>query len=116
MSYCRVMGWQGWTTPSPQCCSGLASSIPEPYSALSVVSLGAAAVAPEIQPGPEEVKVLLNTSAVLPCRAEGWPVPRVMWRKDGQLLPLPGSNRYEALRVGGTKSWCSDHATFHSDR
>ncbi|XP_039417870.1 hemicentin-2 [Corvus cornix cornix] len=57
-------------------------------------------VAPEIQPGPEEVKVLLNSSAVLPCRAEGWPVPRVTWRKDGQLLPLPGSNRLQFLPGG----------------
>lgn len=80
-----------------------------------MLSLGAAAVAPEIQAGPEEVKVLLNASAVLPCRAEGWPVPRVTWRKDGQPLPLPGSDRYEAL-VGGTESWHSDHATPHSNR
>ncbi|KAM7033975.1 hemicentin-2 [Acridotheres tristis] len=57
-------------------------------------------VAPEIQAGPEEVKVLLNTSAVLPCRAEGWPVPRVTWRKDGQLLPLPGSDRLQLLPGG----------------
>ncbi|XP_041262809.1 hemicentin-2 isoform X2 [Onychostruthus taczanowskii] len=57
-------------------------------------------VAPEIQAGPQEVKVLLNTSAVLPCRAQGWPVPRVTWRKDGQLLPLPGSDRLQLLPGG----------------
>ncbi|XP_063265782.1 hemicentin-2 isoform X3 [Prinia subflava] len=57
-------------------------------------------VAPEIRAGPEEVKVLLNTSAVLPCLAEGWPVPRVTWRKDGQLLPLPGSDRLQLLPGG----------------
>jgi len=73
-------------------------------------------VAPEIQPGPKEVKVLLNSSAVLPCRAEGWPVPRVTWRKDGRLVPLHGSDRYEALRFGGTKSWLSDRATLHINR
>lgn len=73
--------------------------------------LDAAAVAPEIQPGPEEVRALLNGSAVLPCWAEGWPVPRVTWRKDGRLLPLRRSNRYKALQVGGTKSWLSDRAT-----
>ncbi|OWK59760.1 Hemicentin-2 [Lonchura striata] len=55
-------------------------------------------VAPEIQAGPKEVKVLLNASAVLPCRAEGWPVPRVMWLKDGQ--PLPGSDRLQLLPGG----------------
>ncbi|XP_056361302.1 LOW QUALITY PROTEIN: hemicentin-2 [Oenanthe melanoleuca] len=57
-------------------------------------------VAPEIQAGPQEVKVLLNTSAVLPCRAEGWPLPRVTWRKDGQLLSLPGSDRLQLLPGG----------------
>ncbi|XP_071310090.1 hemicentin-2 isoform X1 [Agelaius tricolor] len=57
-------------------------------------------VAPEIQAGPQEVKVLLNSSAVLPCRAQGWPVPRVTWRKDGQLLPLPGSDRLQLLPGG----------------
>ncbi|KAM9594340.1 hemicentin-2 isoform 4-T4 [Morphnus guianensis] len=57
-------------------------------------------VAPEIQPGPEEARALLNGSAVLPCRAEGWPVPRVTWRKDGRLLPLHGSNRLQLLPGG----------------
>ncbi|KFP19290.1 Hemicentin-2, partial [Egretta garzetta] len=57
-------------------------------------------VAPEIQPGPEEVRALLNGSAVLPCRAEGWPVPRVTWRKDGRLLLLHGSNRMRLLPGG----------------
>ncbi|KAM6193100.1 hemicentin-2 [Sarcoramphus papa] len=57
-------------------------------------------VAPEIQPGPKEVRTLLNGSAVLPCQAEGWPVPRVTWRKDGQLLPLHRSNRLQLLPGG----------------
>ncbi|XP_074779784.1 hemicentin-2 [Athene noctua] len=57
-------------------------------------------VAPEIQPGPEEVRALQNGSVVLPCRAEGWPVPRVMWQKDGWLLPLHGSNRLQLLPDG----------------
>ncbi|XP_074968536.1 hemicentin-2 [Phalacrocorax aristotelis] len=57
-------------------------------------------VAPEIQPGPEEARALLNGSAVLPCQAEGWPVPRVTWWKDGRLLPLRGSNRLQLLPGG----------------
>ncbi|KAM7087896.1 LOW QUALITY PROTEIN: hemicentin-2 [Ciconia maguari] len=57
-------------------------------------------VAPEIQLGPKEARVLLNGSAVLPCWAEGWPVPRVTWRKDGRLLPLRGSNRLQLLPGG----------------
>ncbi|XP_065551612.1 hemicentin-2 [Lathamus discolor] len=57
-------------------------------------------VAPEIQPGPEEVRALLNGSAVLPCRAQGWPVPRVTWRRDGRLLPLGGSSRLQLLPGG----------------
>ncbi|KAM9256723.1 LOW QUALITY PROTEIN: hemicentin-2 [Cariama cristata] len=57
-------------------------------------------VAPEIQPGAEEARALLNGSAVLPCRAEGWPVPRVTWRKDGRLLPLHGNNRLQLLPDG----------------
>ncbi|NWS40494.1 HMCN1 protein, partial [Probosciger aterrimus] len=57
-------------------------------------------VAPEIQPGPEEVRALLNGSAVLPCWAQGWPVPRVTWRKDGRLLPLRGSSRLQLLPGG----------------
>ncbi|CAM9699604.1 unnamed protein product [Bubo scandiacus] len=57
-------------------------------------------VAPEIQPGPEEARALLNGSVVLQCRAEGWPVPRVTWQKDGWLLPLHGSNRLQLLPDG----------------
>ncbi|XP_051663785.1 hemicentin-2 [Manacus candei] len=57
-------------------------------------------MAPEIQPGPEEVRALLNSSAVLLCQAEGWPVPQVTWRKDGQLLLLPGSDRLQLLPEG----------------
>ncbi|XP_074017166.1 hemicentin-2 [Numenius arquata] len=57
-------------------------------------------VAPEIQPGPEEVRALLNGSVVLPCQAEGWPVPRVTWWKDGRPLPLHGSNRLQLLPGG----------------
>ncbi|KAM9271186.1 hemicentin-2 [Morus bassanus] len=57
-------------------------------------------VAPEIQPGPEEARALLNGSAVLPCQAEGWPMPRVTWWKDGQRLPLRGSNRLHLLPGG----------------
>lgn len=43
-------------------------------------------------------------------------MPRVTWRKDGRLLPLHGSNRYEALQVGDTETWVSDHATLHISR
>ncbi|KAM6110387.1 LOW QUALITY PROTEIN: hemicentin-2 [Pterocles gutturalis] len=57
-------------------------------------------VAPEIQPGPEEARAVLHGSAVLPCRAEGWPVPWVTWRKDGRLLPLHGSHRLQLLPGG----------------
>ncbi|XP_054030144.1 hemicentin-2 [Dryobates pubescens] len=57
-------------------------------------------VAPEIQPGPEEMRALLNSSVVLPCPAQGWPLPQVTWRKDGWLLPLQGSNRLQLLPGG----------------
>ncbi|XP_069729285.1 hemicentin-2 [Phaenicophaeus curvirostris] len=57
-------------------------------------------VAPEIQPGPEEARALLNGSVVLPCQADGWPTPQVTWQKDGQLLPLHGSNRLQLLPGG----------------
>ncbi|NXN24555.1 HMCN2 protein, partial [Nycticryphes semicollaris] len=57
-------------------------------------------VAPEIQPSPEEARALLNGSVVLPCQAEGWPVPRVTWWKDGRLLPLHRSNRLQLLTGG----------------
>ncbi|NXP11725.1 HMCN2 protein, partial [Thinocorus orbignyianus] len=57
-------------------------------------------VAPEIQPGPEELRALLNGSVVLPCQAEGWPVPWVTWWKDGRLLPIRGSNRLQLLTGG----------------
>ncbi|XP_054077069.1 hemicentin-2 isoform X2 [Rissa tridactyla] len=57
-------------------------------------------VAPEIQPGPKEARALLNGSVVLPCQAEGWPVPQVTWWKDGRILPLRGSNRLQLLPGG----------------
>ncbi|KAM9176553.1 hemicentin-2 [Mergus octosetaceus] len=57
-------------------------------------------VAPHIQPGPEEVNVPTNGLATLQCQAEGWPTPRVTWRKDGQLLSLRGSSRLQLLPDG----------------
>ncbi|XP_040387830.1 hemicentin-2 isoform X3 [Cygnus olor] len=57
-------------------------------------------VAPHIQLGPEEMNVPMNGSATLPCQAAGWPVPRVTWRKDGQLLSLRGSSRLQLLPDG----------------
>ncbi|XP_068513036.1 hemicentin-2 isoform X2 [Anas acuta] len=57
-------------------------------------------VAPHIQPGPEEVNVPTNGSATLLCQAEGWPTPRVTWRKDGQLLSLRGTSRLQLLPDG----------------
>ncbi|KAM9370790.1 LOW QUALITY PROTEIN: hemicentin-2 [Phaethornis superciliosus] len=57
-------------------------------------------VAPEIQPAQEEMRALLQGSVVLPCQAEGWPVPQVTWQKDGQLLPLHGSSRLQLLPGG----------------
>ncbi|XP_071622127.1 hemicentin-2 isoform X2 [Heliangelus exortis] len=57
-------------------------------------------VAPEIQPGQEEMRAVLQGSVVLPCQAEGWPVPQVTWQKDGQLLPLRGSSRLQLLPGG----------------
>lgn len=81
----------GFDFSSELCCS------------FSPFPVGAAAVAPHIQPGPEEVNAPLNGSAALQCQAEGWPAPRVTWHKDGQLLSLRGSSRYEALQLGGTQ-------------
>ncbi|XP_030317358.1 hemicentin-2 [Calypte anna] len=57
-------------------------------------------VAPEIQPGQEEMRAVLQGSVVLPCQAEGWPVPQVTWQKDGQVLPLRGSSRLQLLPGG----------------
>ncbi|KAJ7414143.1 hemicentin-2 [Willisornis vidua] len=78
------------------------------YSCRATNTLGATSlrlqlqvhVAPEIQPGPEEARALLNSSAVLLCQAEGWPVPQVTWRKDGHLLTLPQSDRLQLLPGG----------------
>ncbi|XP_071430396.1 hemicentin-2 [Pithys albifrons albifrons] len=78
------------------------------YSCRATNTLGATSlrlqvqvhVAPEIQPGPKEARALLNSSAVLLCQAEGWPVPQVTWRKDGQLLTLPQSDRLQLLPGG----------------
>lgn len=84
---------------------GFDFSFSELYRSFSPFPIGAAAVAPRIQPGPEEVNVPTNGSATLLCQAEGWPTPRVTWRKDGQLLSLRGTSRYKALQLGGTQSW-----------
>ncbi|XP_068012089.1 LOW QUALITY PROTEIN: hemicentin-2 [Melanerpes formicivorus] len=73
---------------------------PSPLGAPSLRAQVEVHVAPEIQPGPEEMRALLNSSVVLPCPAQGWPLPQVTWRKDGWLLPLPGSSRLQLLPGG----------------
>nr|XP_047909504.1 hemicentin-2 [Anser cygnoides] len=87
-----VMGKEAWF--------GFDFSFSELRCSFSPFPVGTATVAPHIQMGPEELNVPVNGSATLPCQAAGWPVPRVTWRKDGQLLSLRGSSRLQLLPDG----------------
>ncbi|NXE93182.1 HMCN1 protein, partial [Menura novaehollandiae] len=56
-------------------------------------------VAPTIRSSPQTAVVLINSSALLECAAEGVPAPRVTWRKDGAVFT--GNNtRYSMLEDG----------------
>uniref|UniRef100_F6QD70 Hemicentin 2 n=1 Tax=Ornithorhynchus anatinus TaxID=9258 RepID=F6QD70_ORNAN len=66
------------------------------------------AVPPQLQPGPKALKVLAGQSLVLPCVAEGEPVPQFSWTKNGAALQVrgqdvldgpDGSVHLEAVRV-----------------
>ncbi|XP_064420214.1 hemicentin-2 [Latimeria chalumnae] len=56
-------------------------------------------VAPVIKAESSSVSVSLNQPTLLPCTAEGFPAPTVMWRKDGSLLS-PENPRFEILPEG----------------
>ncbi|XP_047376654.1 hemicentin-1 isoform X1 [Sciurus carolinensis] len=56
-------------------------------------------VPPNIKGGPQSLVVLLNKSTVLECSAEGVPIPRITWRKDGTIL-VGNHARYSILENG----------------
>uniref|UniRef100_A0A8D2B9D0 Hemicentin-1 n=1 Tax=Sciurus vulgaris TaxID=55149 RepID=A0A8D2B9D0_SCIVU len=56
-------------------------------------------VPPNIKGGPQSLVVLLNKSTVLECSAEGVPIPRITWRKDGTIL-AGNHARYSILENG----------------
>ncbi|XP_036351171.2 hemicentin-1 [Ochotona princeps] len=56
-------------------------------------------VPPNIKGGPQSLVTLLNMSTVLECSADGVPIPRITWRKDGALLP-GNQARYSVLENG----------------
>ncbi|XP_057580791.1 hemicentin-2 [Hippopotamus amphibius kiboko] len=57
---------------------------------------------PTIRPGPPAVNASVNQTALLPCQADGVPLPLVNWRKDG--VPLdPESPRFHILPEGSLR-------------
>ncbi|NXH90756.1 HMCN1 protein, partial [Edolisoma coerulescens] len=56
-------------------------------------------VAPTIRSSPQTTVVHINTSALLECAAEGVPVPRITWRKDGAVF-TGNNSRYSVLEDG----------------
>ncbi|XP_021053028.1 hemicentin-1 [Mus pahari] len=56
-------------------------------------------VPPSISGGPQSLVTLLNKSISLECSAEGVPVPRITWRKDGVVL-TESHARYSILENG----------------
>ncbi|GAB1285527.1 Hemicentin-1 [Apodemus speciosus] len=56
-------------------------------------------VPPSISGGPQSLVTLLNESVALECHAEGVPVPRITWRKDGIVL-AESHARYSILENG----------------
>jgi hypothetical protein len=52
-------------------------------------------VAAKIKEGPKEVLVASKgRDVVLPCRAEGYPVPTIIWSKDGKLVEEGDGEKY----------------------
>ncbi|XP_070543452.1 scavenger receptor cysteine-rich type 1 protein M160-like isoform X2 [Ptychodera flava] len=54
---------------------------------------------PKFSVVPTPVEAAVGNTAVLDCRAIGTPVPRIVWKKDGQDLPR-GNNRFTSLPSG----------------
>lgn len=54
---------------------------------------------PNIRPGPPVVNASMNQTALLPCQADGAPLPLTSWRKDGAPLDL-GNPRLQILPDG----------------
>ena len=53
-------------------------------------------VAAKIKEGPKEVLVASKgRDVVLPCRAEGYPVPTIVWSKDGEVVEEGSGEKYQ---------------------
>ncbi|XP_054980117.1 LOW QUALITY PROTEIN: hemicentin-2 [Sorex araneus] len=57
---------------------------------------------PTIRPGPPAVNASMNQTALLPCQADGAPLPLTSWRKDGEPLDL-GNPRLQILPDGSLR-------------
>ncbi|KAL4660770.1 hemicentin-1-like [Arapaima gigas] len=53
---------------------------------------------PEVQPMPEEVKVVLHHGIVLPCDVRGFPRPSIRWQREG--VPVVTGHRLAVLPKG----------------
>ena len=72
-------------------------------------------VAAKIKEGPKEVLVASKgRDVVLPCRAEGYPVPSIVWSKDGEVVEEGSGEKYRIdsgfLKI--LKAGTSDQGTY----
>ena len=63
-------------------------------------------VPPSIEEQQTEFTVVEKREVMLPCRANGIPVPKVTWEKDGQVIS-PSDLHYRIMRSG----WLAIHVT-----
>lgn len=73
--------------------------VAEIYFLLFLLAVIADSTSPVIRQGPVNQTVAVDGTLVLSCVATGSPVPTILWRKDGVLVPTQDS-RIKRLETG----------------
>ena len=68
----------------------------------NLLSYFCSTVRPFIEESPDEYTVIIRDPITLHCPATGIPEPRILWKKDGEVIP-PSNVRYFVTSAGSLR-------------